>query len=73
MNLATDKQFARVAFGKLYDCSFEEYFQDRTFVDPLDPTQGEDAVPLCPRGHAKPVTIYNIRDWICPGEIIHAT
>ena len=34
-----DKNFARVALGKSYDCSFEDYFQDRTFVDPLDPAQ----------------------------------
>jgi HECT-domain (ubiquitin-transferase) len=62
--IATDKKFARVAFGKLYECSFEEYFQDRTFVDPLDPSQDAEAVPLCPKGHAKPVTIYNIREWV---------
>ena len=62
--IATDKKFARVALGKQYETSFEEYFQDRTFVDPLDPAQGKDAVPLCPKGHAKPVTIYNIREWV---------
>ena len=62
--IATDKSFARVALGKSYDCSFEEYFQDRTFVDPLDPGQGDDAVPLCSKGYAKPVTIYNIREWV---------
>lgn len=62
--IATDKNFARVALGKSYDCSFEDYFQDRTFVDPLDPTQGEDAVPLCSNGHKKLVTIYNIREWV---------
>jgi hypothetical protein len=33
------------AAPKSYDCSFEDYFQDRTFVDPLVPTQGEDAAP----------------------------
>jgi hypothetical protein len=62
--LAEDKNFARLAFGMSYDCSFEEYFQDRTFVDPLDPTQGDEAVRLCHRGHKKAVTIYNIREWV---------
>lgn len=62
--IATDKSFARVALGKAYDCSFEEYFQDRTFVDPLDPTQGPEATPLCTDGHLKQVTIHNIRDWV---------
>jgi hypothetical protein len=62
--IATDQNFARVALGKSYDCSFEDYFQDRTFVDPLDPTQGEDAAPLCPGGHKKLVTIYNVREWV---------
>lgn len=62
--IATDKNFARVALGMSYDCSFEDYFQDRTFVDPLDPTQGEEAAPLCPRGHKKAVTIYNVREWV---------
>jgi hypothetical protein len=61
--IATDKNFARVALGKSYDCSFEDYFQDRTFVDPLDPTQGIEAAPLCPNGYRKSVTIYNIREW----------
>jgi hypothetical protein len=63
-DIATDKNFARVALGKSYDCSFEDYFQDRTFVDPLDPTQGLDAHPLCPNGHQKAVTIYNVREWV---------
>jgi hypothetical protein len=62
--LATDKNFARIAFGKSYDCSFDEYFQDRTFVDPLDPSQGIDAVPLCAKGHLKSVTLYNVREWV---------
>jgi hypothetical protein len=62
--IATDQNFARVALGKSYDCSFEDYFQDRTFVDPLDPTQGEDAAPLCPGGHKNLVTIYNVREWV---------
>ena len=62
--IASDKNFARVAFGMSYDCSFEDYFQDRTFVDPLDPTQGDEAVPLCTKGHKKAVTIYNVREWV---------
>lgn len=62
--IATDKSFARVALGKSYDCSFEEYFQDRTFVDPLDPTQGLEATPLCANGHDRSVTINNIREWV---------
>ena len=64
LSIANDKNFARIAFGKAYDCSFADYFADRTFVDPLDPMQGEDAVPLCPKGHAKSVTIYNVREWV---------
>jgi HECT-domain (ubiquitin-transferase) len=63
-DIATDKSFARVAFGKSFDCSFEEYFQDRTFVDPIDPAQDADAAPLCPKGYAKTITIYNIREWV---------
>jgi hypothetical protein len=63
-DIATDKDFARVALGKAYDCSFEDYFQDRTFVDPLDPTQGLEAAPLCPNGHSKSVNIHNIREWV---------
>jgi HECT-domain (ubiquitin-transferase) len=63
-DIATDKDFARVAFGKSYDCSFEEYFQDRTFVDPIDPAQDADAAPLCRKGCAKAITIYNIREWV---------
>lgn len=62
--IASDRKFAREALGKLFDCSFEDYFVDRTFVDPLDPSQGEDAVPLCPKGHKKHVTIYNVREWV---------
>lgn len=64
LEIARDKNFARVALGKSYECSFEEYFQDRTFVDPLDPTQGPDAMPLCPDGHAKQVTIHNVREYV---------
>lgn len=62
--IASDKNFARVALGKHYELSFEEYFQDRTFVDPLDPTQGPEATPLCPNGYEKQVTIYNVRDYV---------
>jgi len=62
--ISSDSRFARVALGKSFDCSFEDYFQDRTFVDPLDPGQGDEAVPLCPKGHRKPVTIYNVREWV---------
>lgn len=66
--IATDKNFARVAFGRTYDCSFEEYFQDRTFVDPLDPAQDANAVPLCPKGHLKSVNIFNVRDWVAAAK-----
>lgn len=62
--IARDKGFARTALGKNYDCSFEDYFEDRTFVDPLDPTQGVDAIPLCPNGHERRVTIHNVREWV---------
>lgn len=62
--LASDRSFAKKALGKSFECSFEEYFEDKTFVDPLDPTQGEEAVPLCPHGHLCPVTIENIREWV---------
>jgi hypothetical protein len=62
--IVSDKTFAQVALGKKYECSFEDYFQDRTFVDPLDPTQGIDAYTLCPNGHNRSVTIHNIREWV---------
>lgn len=64
--ISADKDFARIALGKNYDCSFDDYIQEsgRTFVDPLDPTQGEDASPLCRNGHKKSVTIYNVREYI---------
>jgi hypothetical protein len=62
--IASNRQFARVALGKAYDCSFNEYFEDRTFVDPLSPTQGEDAAPLCPDGHLRQVNIHNVREWV---------
>jgi len=61
--IACDRDFARVALGKSYDCSFEEYFEDKCFVDPLDPTQGDDAVQLCHNGSSRSVTIDNIREW----------
>ncbi|KAL7561760.1 hypothetical protein ACA910_013300 [Epithemia clementina (nom. ined.)] len=63
-DIASDKNFARVAFGKSYDCSFDEYFQDKTFVDPLDPGQDENAVPLCPKGSQTSVTVYNVQEWV---------
>jgi len=62
--LASDRLFAKKALGQSYECSFEEYFEDKTFVDPLDPTQGEGAAPLCPNGHLCPVTIENVREWV---------
>lgn len=62
-DIATDTNFARSALGKNYECSFEEYFQDRAFVDPLDPTQS-DGAPLCPNGCKKPVTVFNVREWV---------
>jgi len=62
--IATDKNFARAALGKGYDCSFKDFFQDRTFVDPLDPTQGITAHVLCPNGYDRSVTIHNIREWV---------
>ena len=62
--IARDSSFARSALGRSYDCSFEEYFQDRTFVDPFDPTQGIEATPLCPNGHRINVTIDNIREYV---------
>jgi hypothetical protein len=62
--VATDPNFARVALGKSYDCSFEEYYQDRTFVDPIDPAQDANAAPLCPKGHTKSITVYNVREWV---------
>lgn len=62
--ISSDKNFARTALGKTYDCSFEQYFEDKTFVDPLDPSQGEGAAPLCRDGASIPVTIDNIREWV---------
>jgi HECT-domain (ubiquitin-transferase) len=79
--IASDKSFAQRALGKKYECSFDDYFQDRTFVDPLDPTQGIEAHALCPNGHNRNVTIHNIREWVAlskafmlhDGVIGHAT
>ena len=62
--ISTDPNFGRVALGKSYDCSFEEYFQDRTFVDPIDPAQDASAAPLCHKGYTKSITIYNVREWV---------
>lgn len=62
--IASDKGFAQIALGKKYECSFDDYFQDKTFVDPLDPTQGIEAHALCPNGHNINVTIQNIREWV---------
>jgi HECT-domain (ubiquitin-transferase) len=63
-DVENDNSFGRVALGKSYDLSFKEYFEEKTFVDPLDPSQGMDAHALCPKGHLKPVTVYNIREWV---------
>ncbi|KAL3925346.1 MAG: hypothetical protein SGILL_000474 [Bacillariaceae sp.] len=78
--IASDKTFAQIALGKSYECSFNEYFEDKTFVDPLDPTQGEEAHPLCKDGHSRRVTIGNVREWVslakefilCEGVIMQA-
>lgn len=64
LQIASERSFARKAFGKTYDCSFEEYFENKTFVDPLDPTQGAFSTPLCPNGHLREVTIFNVRDYV---------
>jgi hypothetical protein len=68
-DIATDPSFARVALGKNFDCSFEDYFRDRTFVDPLDPGQGVEAFPLCSNGHIKNVNIQNIREWVALAKV----
>jgi HECT-domain (ubiquitin-transferase) len=62
--IASDKSFAQMALGMSYECSFLDYFEDRVFVDPLDPSQGTEAHPLCQNGHYRQVTIYNVRDWV---------
>lgn len=64
IQVAANRSFAREALAKSYDCSFEEYFEDRTFVDPFDPTQGPQATALCSDGHRKEVTIFNVREWV---------
>jgi hypothetical protein len=64
LQVSADKSFAREAFGKDYDCSFDDYFENKTFVDPLDPSQGPAAVPLCPNGHLRDVNIFNVREWL---------
>eukprot|EP00521_Asterionellopsis_glacialis_P007185 CAMPEP_0195289262 /NCGR_PEP_ID=MMETSP0707-20130614/5611_1 /TAXON_ID=33640 /ORGANISM="Asterionellopsis glacialis, Strain CCMP134" /LENGTH=3115 /DNA_ID=CAMNT_0040349249 /DNA_START=115 /DNA_END=9462 /DNA_ORIENTATION=+ len=64
LEIASDKSFARKAMGKSFDCCFEEYFENKTFVDPLDPAQGEEAMSLCPNGHTRSVTIHNVREWV---------
>jgi hypothetical protein len=67
--IASDKGFARAALGKSYDLSFQEYFEDRTFVDPLDPSQGPEATPLYKNGYSQNVTINNIRSWVSLSKI----
>lgn len=62
--IATEKTFAQAALGMNYECSFNEYFEDRVFVDPMDPSQGIEAHPLCQNGHHRQVTIHNIREWV---------
>jgi len=62
--LSIDSSFAKRAFGKTFECSFAEYVEDKTFVDPLDPMQDENAFPLCPNGHLRPVSIENVREWV---------
>lgn len=62
--IAVDKNFARTALGKSYDCSFNEYFENKYFVDPFDPCQDESSTPLCSNGHEYPVTIENISEYV---------
>eukprot|EP00814_Leptocylindrus_danicus_P009268 CAMPEP_0116017398 /NCGR_PEP_ID=MMETSP0321-20121206/8025_1 /TAXON_ID=163516 /ORGANISM="Leptocylindrus danicus var. danicus, Strain B650" /LENGTH=2622 /DNA_ID=CAMNT_0003487585 /DNA_START=222 /DNA_END=8087 /DNA_ORIENTATION=- len=61
--VANDPSFAREAFGKVYDCSFIEYFDGRIFVDPLDPSQDANAHPLC-IDFDRPITIDNVQEWV---------
>eukprot|EP00543_Licmophora_paradoxa_P006147 CAMPEP_0202444320 /NCGR_PEP_ID=MMETSP1360-20130828/3445_1 /ASSEMBLY_ACC=CAM_ASM_000848 /TAXON_ID=515479 /ORGANISM="Licmophora paradoxa, Strain CCMP2313" /LENGTH=1953 /DNA_ID=CAMNT_0049060293 /DNA_START=27 /DNA_END=5888 /DNA_ORIENTATION=- len=61
--LASSQDFAREALGKDYDCSFEAFFDGKVFVDPLDPAQDDQSVPLCQQGHLREVTIHNVREW----------
>ena len=62
--IATDKDFARKVLGKSYDCSFNDYFENKCFVDPFDPRQDESSIPLCSNGHKYPVTIKNIHEYV---------
>jgi hypothetical protein len=62
--ISKDVSFARKALGKNYDCSFEDYVEGRTFVDPLDPSQDHCAYELCGHGASRPVTIHNVREWV---------
>ncbi len=62
--VAANPKFAQIGFGKSYDCSFEEYMEGKTFVDPLDASQGPLATPLCSNGHAREVNIFNVREWV---------
>ena len=62
--IAANPKFAQIGFGKSYECSFEEYMEGKTFVDPLDASQGPLATPLCANGHEREVTIFNVREWV---------
>lgn len=64
LQVAANRKFAQNAFGKAYECSFEEYVDGKTFVDPLDASQGLQATPLCVNGHERDVTIFNVREWV---------
>jgi hypothetical protein len=64
LQVAANRKFAQNAFGKSYECSFEEYMEGKTFVDPLDASQGPGATPLCPDGHERDVTVFNVREWV---------
>ncbi|KAI2490933.1 negative regulation of histone ubiquitination [Fragilaria crotonensis] len=62
--VAANPKFAQTGFGKSYECSFEEYMEGKTFVDPLDSSQGPLATPLCTNGHEREVNIFNVREWV---------
>ena len=62
--IAANLKFAQTGFGKSYECSFDEYMEGKTFVDPLDASQGPLATPLCANGHEREVTIFNVREWV---------
>lgn len=62
--VAANPKFAQTGFGKSYECSFEEYMEGKTFVDPLDSSQGPLATPLCTNGHNREVNIFNVREWV---------